>query len=80
MFMVITTLLLFLLSGRLAPQDPFRLAMDIGLVLDRDTAKVAENVLHLGISVAASVTAEVVDRLHADEDVVDHGNDDGDAN
>jgi hypothetical protein len=80
MFMVITTLLLFLLASRLASQDPFRLAMDIGLVLDGNTAKMAEDVLHLGISVAASVTAEVVNRLHADEDVVDHGDNDSHTN
>jgi hypothetical protein len=48
--------------------------MHIGLMLDRNARQMAENILHLGIGLTACVSAKVVDRLHADEDVVDHGN------
>ena len=68
---------LFLASGFRA-EDPFGLAVDIGLVLDCDAAEMAENILHLGVGVAAGGTAHVVDRFQAHEDVVDHGDDNDD--
>ena len=68
------------LAGCLRAEYPFGFAMYICLVLDRDAAEVAKDVLHLGIGLAASSTAHVVDRLHADKDVVDHGDDDDNAN
>ena len=70
---------IFLASG-LAAKDPFGFAVYICLVLNSDSAEMAEDVLHVGIGVAASITAEVIDRLHADENVVNHGNDDNNAN
>lgn len=73
-------LLCVLLTSGLAAQDPFALAMHVCLVLDGNAAKMAEDVLHLCISMAAGVAAEVIDRLHAGKDVVDHGNDDDNAN
>lgn len=78
--MVITPLVHILLAGRLATQNPFRLAVHICLVLERNAAEVAEDVLHLGVGVAASGAAKVVDPGHADKDVVNHGHDNGDAN
>ena len=47
-------------------------------MLDRDAAEMAEDILHLGIGVAACGTAHVVDRFQAHEDVVDHGDDNDD--
>lgn len=73
-------LLQIFLSTALAAKDPFRLAVYICLVFDRNTAEMAEDVLHLGVGVAASVSSQVVNRLHADQDVVDHSNDDDDTN
>ncbi len=49
--------------------------MHIRLVFDSNARQMAENVLHLGIGVAAGVSTKVVDRLHADKDIVDHGHD-----
>lgn len=59
----------------LAAKDPFGLAVNIGLVLDSDAAEVTEDILHLGICVAASSTTHVVDSLHADKDEIDHSDD-----
>ncbi len=70
---------LFLASG-LRAENPFGLAVNIGFVLDRNAAEMAEDVLHLGIGVAASGTAHVVDCLQTHEDVVDHGDDNDDTN
>ena len=70
---------LFLATGFRA-EDPFGLAVDIGLVLDRDAAEMAEDIFHLGIGVAAAGTAQIIDRFQAHEDVVNHGDDDDDTN
>lgn len=77
---VMTTLINILLASGLGAQDPLGLAMHVRLVLKSNAAEVTKDVLHLGVGVAAGGTAEVVDPLHADEDVVHHGNDDGHTN
>jgi len=58
-------LVLFFLASGLGAQDPFRLAVHISLVLKSNTAEMAEDVLHLGIGVAAGGAAKVVDPFHA---------------
>jgi len=73
-----TSLLFLLFASASCAEDPLGLAVDICLVLDGDAAEVREDVLHVGISVAAGVTAKVVDPLDAQEQEVDNGNNDGD--
>lgn len=69
-----------LLAGSLGSKDPLGFAVHVCLVLDGNTAEMAEDVFHLGISAAATRTSQVVDGLHADEDVVDHGDNDNHTN
>ena len=59
-------LLLFFLASALVAQDPFRLAVNVRLMLKGNAAEMAEDVLHLCISVATVRTTEVVDPLDLD--------------
>lgn len=77
---VFVSLLDLLLASGLCAEDPFGLTVHISLMLDRNAAEMAEDVLHLGIGVAAGGTAHVVDGLQAHEDVVNHSDDDNNAN
>lgn len=71
-----SNLLLFLLSCASAAQDPFRLSMDVRLVLDGHAAEMAQDVLHGGVGVAAGVSAQVVDPLDAGKEEVDDSDND----
>jgi hypothetical protein len=76
MFRSLSSLNILFTSG-LGAQDPFGLAVNVGLVLDGNAAEVAEDVLHLGVGVAASSTAKVVNPFHADQDIINQRNDNG---
>ena len=69
-------LILFVLFRGLANNGPPALAVLILLVLDRQLAKVADDVLHLGIVHAAVLAAEVVEVWDLVEQEVGDGHDD----
>jgi len=71
-------LVIFLSLGGLGCQEPAIGSVLVLLVGDGDLVQVSEDVLHLGVSVAALVTSEVVEPCPFVEEVVDDGNDDGD--
>ena len=48
------------------------------LVLDSNLGEMADDVLHLGVSLASLGTAEVVEPLDVVEEIVNDGNNDGD--
>ena len=54
--------------------------MDIRLVLERNTAEMTQNVLHVGIGTASDITAEVVNPFDAEEKVVDDSDNNSDTN
>jgi len=52
----------------------------VGLVLHSDTAEVSQDILHLGIRMTALGAAKLIDPFDLEEEEVDDGNDDGNAN
>ena len=64
--------------GRLGRQEPAVAAVLVLLVRDRDLVQVGEDVLHLGVGVAALGAAQVVEPRPLVEEEVDDGDDDRD--
>ena len=71
----IKNLLIHLGLGGSCAQVPPAPALVVTLVLDRHLAKMTKDILHLGITTAASLPAEVVEPDDLVHEVVDNSND-----
>ncbi len=72
---MVTHLLIHLCLGGPRAQVPAASTLIIALVLDRDFAEMANDVLHLGIASAAALAAQVIEPRDLVHQVVHNGND-----